>query len=155
MSNNANSLSSVDHQTHRGFDISKNFWCHKSVDLGEQPPEVSGDLGELFGSSFLLLLLTIHFAIVAVCTDICDDQWGRGVADEKNGCFSDFSAYRRSFEFSAYRRPSEYLLPTFYQFLFSCWRPFEISAYRRIFEISAYRRPSTDPPTSLKKMRKK
>ena len=79
----ANFRSSMDHQTHKGFDISKNFWCHTSVDLGEQPPEVWGDLDELFG--ILLLLLTIHIAIVAVCTDICDDQWGRCVADEKNG----------------------------------------------------------------------
>ena len=59
MSNVAKSRTSVDHQTHRGFDDSKNFWCHKSVDLGEQPPEVSGDLGELFGSSFLLLILLL------------------------------------------------------------------------------------------------
>ena len=89
MSNMANSRSSVDHQTHRGFDISKKIWCHTSVDLGEQPPEVWGDLDKLFGI-LLLLLLTIHFAIVAVCTDICDDQWGRGVADEKNWRFSIF-----------------------------------------------------------------
>ena len=149
----ANSRSSVDHQTHKGFDISKKFWCHTSVDLGEQPPEVWVDLDELFG--ILLLLLTIHFAIVAVCTDICDDQWGRGVADEKNWRFFNFSAYRRPFEFSAYRRLSEYLLQTFYQFLFSCWRPFEISAYRRLFEISAYRRPSVDLLEALKKNRKK
>ena len=79
MSNMANPRTSVDHQTHKGFDISKYFWCHKSVDLEEQPPEVSGDLGELFGSSFLLLLLllAINFAIVAVCTDICDDNLTR------------------------------------------------------------------------------
>ena len=73
-SNMAKSPSSVDHQTHRGFDISKNIWCHKSVDLGEQPPEVWGDLDELFGLLLLLLLilllillllLAIHFAIVA------------------------------------------------------------------------------------------
>ena len=144
----ANSRSSVDHQTHKGFDISKKIWCHTSVDLGEQPPEVWGDLDKLFG---ILLLLTIHFAIVAVCTDICDDQWGRGVADEKNGRFFNFSAYRRPFEFSAYRRLSEYLLQTFYQFLFSCWRPFEISAYRRLFEISAYRRPSVELLEAFKK----
>ena len=65
MSNMANLLSSVNHQTHKYFDISKNVWCHRAVDLGEQPPEVSGDLEVLF----------VSFSF--------SRPVGRGVADEE------------------------------------------------------------------------
>ena len=114
----AYSRSSVDHQTHKGFDISKNFWCHRSVHLGEQPPEVSGDLKQLLFSSaiILLLLLTINFERVAVWVilpDICDDQRGRGVADEIVGQFktyggrlSEISANRCLFKISNNRCPT-------------------------------------------------
>ena len=62
MSKMANSPSLVDHETHRGYGISKKFWYHKPVDLlGEQPPEVSGDLDELFGLLLLISLTTSLF----------------------------------------------------------------------------------------------
>ena len=59
MSKMANSLSLVDYQTHRGYGIINKKWYHKPVDLlREQPPEVSGDLDELFGLLLLISLTT-------------------------------------------------------------------------------------------------